>query len=95
MPRDTDRRETPERPTTVGVWVGDESDLIERFDELMKHRTSGSYSRSRKITDAMELYLVVEEYLQSADYDIDSERSKRHHVRQALLELDRRERERE
>ena len=70
--------------TTIGVWIGDGETIDDRFDDQLG--SAPAYSRSRRIKDAMELYLVVEDVLDGSGYTFDSERSKRHFVRQALLD---------
>ncbi|MFB9804159.1 hypothetical protein ACFFQF_01055 [Haladaptatus pallidirubidus] len=70
--------------TTIGIWVGENDDVVDQFDE--KLGTHPKYSRSESIKDAMALKIAVEEVLDEVGYDFDSERSKRHWVRQALLD---------
>lgn len=76
----------PNRPDeeTIGVYLGAHEDIHERFDDYFSDRESGSYSRSRKIKDAMELFLAVQQVLDDAGFEIEAEQSKRHWVETAL-----------
>lgn len=80
--------------TTIGIWVSERNDIVERFDDVLGTRDS-NYSRSESIKEAMELYLTVEETLAELDYNFPAEQSKRHFVRQAILEQARREADRD
>ena len=66
--------------TTTGVWIPEDSDLLDRYDTLY-----GQNERSARIREAMELQLVVEEVLTDAGYDLTG-RDRRAWVRQALLD---------
>lgn len=79
----------------VSIWVPEGDDTVDQFDRDLANKLGADYSRSEKIKDAMELYRAVEMILEDLDYGEMDETSKRHLVRQALLEMDRRERERE
>ena len=72
--------------STVGVWIPDDSDLIEQFDR----EVCGDDYRSKQIREAMELLIAVEEVLGTAGMDL-SGRDRRMFVRQALLDEIRRE----
>ena len=76
--------------TTIGIYFGPRDDLRERFDEQLDEGNA-SYSRSGAVKDAMELYLVIDEVLDDFDFDFPNERSKRHFVRQAIVDQARRE----
>jgi hypothetical protein len=79
---------TDDSGTTVGVWIPEDSDLIEQFDREV---CSGE-ARSKQIREAMDLLLTVEDVLSTAGMDL-SGRERRMFVRQALLDQIRRERE--
>lgn len=72
--------------TTIGIWIGDDDDLLDRFDRQFG-RTDPQWSRSKEVKEAMRLHIAVAEAIDDLGYDFDSERSKRHWVRQALREL--------
>ena len=72
--------------TTVGIWNGADDTIFEEFDEHFG--TDPSYSRSKRIKDAMRLALAVDQALEDAgaeDFDI-SERPLRTFLRQAVLD---------
>lgn len=75
--------------TTLGVWIPKGSDLPERFDDQLAD--GAGYSRSAEILEAMELLITVDRTLEELDYEFDSDASRRHFVRQAILEQARRE----
>jgi hypothetical protein len=69
----------------------DEAD-VEAFDDFFSDRTEGRYSRSREIKRAMKLHHAVEKAIRDApDLEFDSERSRRFWVRQAALDMARRD----
>lgn len=70
--------------TTVGIWVGESDDVVDKFDEALG--SDPQYSRSEKIKDAMRLYVAVEDAIENADYAFDAEQAKRHWVRQAVMD---------
>lgn len=78
----------PSRGTTIGIWIGENDDLVDDFDQQLGQRPD--YSRSEEVKEAMELYLAVMETVDELPYDIAGPQL-RHHVRQAILEKDRRE----
>lgn len=75
---------------TVGIWVGADDDIVERFDEMWRDG-SESYSRSDKIKEAMEMYIEIQSVIDELDYDLDNPRVRRSWVRQALLDRAREE----
>lgn len=75
-----------ETGTTVGVWIPQDSDLVEQFDR----EVCADAARSKQIREAMELLIAVEDVLGTADMDL-SGRDRRMFVRQALLDEIRRE----
>lgn len=76
---------------TIGIWVGEDEDIVERFDRQLDKGKTNSYSRSKEIKKAMELHLEVEDLLESLEYDFPDARAKRAWLRQALLDHYRRE----
>jgi hypothetical protein len=70
--------------TTIGVWIGEDDDLITEFDALFG--TDPDYSRSREIKRAMETHMTVEQVLRDVDADV-APRERQSIVRQALLDL--------
>lgn len=76
---------------TIGIWVPEHDDIVDRFDDQLGHYPS--YSRSERIKDAMEMYMRIEQVLDEIEYDFDAEVSKRHWVRQALHDRARQEAE--
>lgn len=79
--------------STVGVWIGDDEDLIDKFDDQFGEPSD--YSRSRTIKDAMRLYLTVDDTIDDIEYDFPNERAKRSFVRQAIMTQARVEAERD
>lgn len=79
---------------TIGIWVPEDDTTVDDFDRVLGNKLGSDYTRSSKVKDAMDLYRVVEELLDELDYREMDEASKRHFVRQAILEEDRRDRER-
>ena len=64
----------PEEGTTAGVWVGkDDRKLFDDFDDHFRRHGRGSYSRSDRMKDAMELYLAVHRALLQAEEAPDPE----------------------
>lgn len=76
--------------TTIGVWVGEDDDVIDEFDERLDCGPNHVGSRSEEIKEAMRLAVVVQETIDGFPYEIDGA-PLRHQVRQALIEQDRRE----
>lgn len=70
---------------TVGIWIGEDEDLIERFDEELGTKEP-KYSRSESIKDAMEFYLHIQDALDNSDLSFASERDKRMWIRQAIFD---------
>jgi len=69
----------------------DEAD-VEAFDEFFSDRTEGRYSRSREIKRAMKLHHAVEKAIRDApEIEFDTEQSRRFWVRQAVLDMARRD----
>jgi len=69
---------------TIGIWIGDDDDLIDRFDRAFG-TDDPHWSRSKEIKRAMELHLAVERTIDGLEgYEFDREVNKRHWVRQAL-----------
>jgi len=71
--------------STVGVWIPDDSDLVEQFDR----EVCADAARSKQIREAMELLIAVEEV--RPPHVADNPRAKRHWVQSALLDEIRRE----
>jgi len=74
--------------TTVGVWIPEDSDVLDTFDA----RVVGDESRSARLVDSMRLAVTVEDALGTVGVDLDP-REQRAVVRQALLDHFRDERE--
>jgi hypothetical protein len=68
--------------TTIGVWVAADDRIVDRVDERLGYGDS----RSQYVKDAMRLRLTVEDALETADLEFDSEREKRAFLRQAVLD---------
>jgi hypothetical protein len=68
--------------TTIGVWVGAEERVVDRVDDRLGYGDS----RSQYVKDALRLRLAVEEALDTAGLEFDSEREKRAFLRQAVLD---------
>lgn len=66
---------------TTGVWIPEDSDLLDRFDAIY-----GEHERSAAIRGAMELQIDVDRILAEQDLEFSSQREKRHFVRQCLLD---------
>lgn len=80
--------------TTIGIYFGPDDDLCERFDEQLSAKAGASYSRSGAVKEAMETYLAIDDLLDDLDVDFPDERSKRHWLRQAIMDQARREQSR-
>ena len=76
--------------TTVGIWVGDDEDVVDEFDSRF-NSGEGTYSRSKEIKNAMRLAISIEETLQDAGYGDLPTREKRYLIRQAILDQARRD----
>lgn len=81
--------------TTLSVSVGEDGvRTVEDFDDYFGS-LEGTYSRAGRIKEAMAFYRDIHEIVTDlehvADPDELGERQFRHYVRQAILELDRRE----
>ncbi len=70
---------------TAGIWIGEDEDLIERFDEELGTKEP-TYSRSESIKDSMEFYLHIQDALDDMDLTFPSERDKRMWIRQAIFD---------
>lgn len=71
-----------------------EVETLEEFDEFFEERANQrdhSYSRSDEIRKAMIVYKHVMELLDELDYGIENVRPQKDLVRQAILDLHRRE----
>lgn len=75
--------------TTIGIWVGEDDEIVDEFDTTLGMRPD--YSRSEKIKDAMAMYVTIAETLDDIEYDFDGEPPKRHFVRQAIFNQARQE----
>ncbi|WP_049998867.1 hypothetical protein [Halococcus sediminicola] len=75
---------------TIGVWIGERDDVLERFDDTLECGPNHAGSRSEEIKEAMRLAIVVQETVDDFPYD-PSGASLRHQVQQALIDKDRRE----
>jgi hypothetical protein len=70
---------------TIGVWIGDEDSILEDFDEHFGARDGAEYSRSKRIKDAMELAIAIDDVLQSIEMDDDiSDRGTRVLIKSAI-----------
>jgi sulfite reductase alpha subunit-like flavoprotein len=72
--------------TTVGIWYGADETVVDDFDEHFG--ADPSYSRSKRIKDAMELAIAVDQALEDAgaeDFDI-TDTPLRTFLRQAILD---------
>jgi hypothetical protein len=67
--------------TTVGVWIPEDSDVVEEFDRVV----CDGEARSKQLREAMELLIAVEEVLDDAGYSMTG-RDRRMWVRQACLD---------
>ena len=76
--------------STVGVWIPDDSDLVDEFDRVV----CDGNARSEQIREAMRLLIAVESTLDDAGYEMSS-RDRRMWVKQACLDQIRAERSRE
>lgn len=77
--------------TTIGVWIGEHDDMLSAFDAALACGPDHAGSRSEKIKYAMAMSTTIEETLDDIGYEFDAEPSKRHFVRQAILDQARRE----
>jgi len=75
--------------TTVGVWIPEDSDVLDTFDARV---VGDDGSRSARLVDSMRLAVTVAETLGTVGVDLDP-REQRAVVRQALLDHFRDERE--
>lgn len=70
---------------TTGIWFGDDDSLLEDFDEHFGARDGADYSRSKRIKDAMELAVAIDEVLESIEHDGDlSDRGTRVVIKSAI-----------
>lgn len=69
--------------TTIGVWIGDDDDLIDRFDRRFG-TSDPHWSRSQEIKRAMRLHLVVEDTLGDLPWTFSSEQAQRHWLQRVL-----------
>jgi hypothetical protein len=76
--------------TTIGVWVGEQNDVLDEFDAALDCGPGHVGSRSEEIKEAMRLAVTVQETIADFPYEVTGPEL-RHQVRQALLEQDRRE----
>ncbi|MFB6217604.1 MAG: hypothetical protein ABEH77_00235 [Halobacteriaceae archaeon] len=74
----------PDGGTTIGVWVGEDEDVVDRVDERLDYGDS----RSAYAKEALELKLAVDEAIEGVGLEFDTEREKRAFVRQAILDAD-------
>lgn len=77
--------------TTIGIWVDEGSDLVERFDRTF-NKGEGVYSRSKAVKDAMEMAIEIENGLHRVGFEAMEGRDRRAWVKQALIDQARRER---
>jgi hypothetical protein len=77
--------------TTIGVWIGERDDTLSEFDAALECGPTHIGSRSEEIKHAMAMLATIEETLDDVDYSFDAEPSKRHFVRQAILDRARKE----
>jgi len=77
----------PDDGTSVGIWYGAEETIVDEFDDHFSAADGASYSRSRRIKDAMALALAVDEALESvgAEWDI-ADHGTRATARQAIFD---------
>lgn len=68
--------------TTIGIWVGEDEDVVERVDGRLDYGDS----RSGYAKEALELRLAVDDALAEAGLEFDSPREKRAFLRQAILD---------
>lgn len=79
--------------TTIGIYVGPDDDVVDEFDATVSGVVgAGQYSRSRQIKAAMRLYATVLELADDLEWRTDGAALEAS-VRQAMLDLDRRERD--
>lgn len=76
---------------TIGIWVEEGSDLIDRFDSTF-NKGEGIYSRSKSVKESMELAIEVEMTLRRVGFENMEGRDRRAWVKQALLDQARQER---
>lgn len=76
---------------TIGIWIEEESDLIDRFDSTF-NTGEGIYSRSKSVKESMELAIEVEMMLRRVGFENMEGRDRRAWVKQALLDQARQER---
>ena len=75
---------------TIGVWIGESDDVLERFDEALECGPNHAGSRSEEIKEAMRLAVAVHETVDDFPYDPEGP-ALRHQIQQALIDKDRRE----
>lgn len=68
--------------TTVGIWIGENDDVLSRVDDRLDYGDS----RSDWIREAMKLRLAVDEALDGTDLSFGNDRERRAFVRQAVLD---------
>lgn len=77
---------------TVGIWIPNDSDLVEGFDSTVAARVGpASYSRSEQIREAMELYMAVLETMDDVGWPDLGPRDRQAAIRQAIIDQERRE----
>jgi hypothetical protein len=68
-----------------------DTDFADRFDEYFGAGEYGPRSRSELLENAARMYLQIHTAIDATDYQFSAEPPKRHWVRQAVLDLYRRE----
>lgn len=76
-------------PQNVSAWIGDDTekrDLVREFDRVVRPTSTGTYSRSDELWEAIRLRIDVEKALARKGFGDLSPHEKRATVRQALLD---------
>lgn len=76
--------------TTIGIWIGEDDDVLAEFDTTLECGPGHAGSRSEELKEAMRLAVTVQETIEGFPYEVEGAEL-RHQVRQALIEQDRRE----
>lgn len=80
--------------STIGVWNPEDSDVVDKFDKVVGNRVGpANYSRSGQILESMAMYTMIMRFFEERDWPEMGPRDRRAAVRQALIDMDRRDRE--
>lgn len=73
----------PTRGQSIGIWIGEDDDLIDRFDRRFG-TDDPQWSRSKEVKRSMRLHLAVEQALTELPWTFQSEQAKRHWIERVL-----------